>query len=266
MSNGATHLRLLQGFTADETLLLSAARSKKGSPKAVRWQVAESGTGQSVDTVAVLAQEGPSSGFQGLLSALQGLQGKEEETDTNDRAGVTLDSMMQLARYLSGIPGRKNVVWLSGSFPVALLRDRQFRRSFPRQPKFLLQNQARHQSSRRRANCGLPRRRPRINGRRSGRRFCRTHVPAAPPRHSKFSGARESSRPRRRFPPTCKLWPAKPTSATLSTSSPSPPAGKPSTVPTPSAKPLKRRSNKVRTTTPFPTSRRTSSTTASSGK
>ncbi len=120
MSNGATHLRLLQGFTADETLLLSAARSKKGSPKAVRWQVAESGTGQSVDTVAVLAQEGQSSGFQGLLSALQGLQGKEEETDTNDRAGVTLDSMMQLARYLSGIPGRKNVVWLSGSFPVAL--------------------------------------------------------------------------------------------------------------------------------------------------
>lgn len=120
MSNGATHLRLLQGFTADETLLLSAAKSKKGAPKAVRWQAAESGTGQSVDTVAGLAQEGRSSGFQGLLSALQGMQGKEEETDTNDRAGVTLDSMMQLARYLSGIPGRKNVVWLSGSFPVAL--------------------------------------------------------------------------------------------------------------------------------------------------
>lgn len=120
MSNGATHLRLLQGFTADETLLLSAARSKKGAPKAVRWQVAESGTGQSVDTVAVLAQEGQTSGFQGLLSALQGMQGKEEESDTNDRAGITLDSMMQLATYLSGIPGRKNIVWLSGSFPVAL--------------------------------------------------------------------------------------------------------------------------------------------------
>ncbi len=120
MSNGATHLRLIQGFTADETLLLAAAKGKKGAPKAVRWQVSESGTGNAVDTVAVLTQEGRSSGFVGLLSALQGMQAQEELTDTDERAGITLDSMMQLARYLAGIPGRKNVVWLSGSFPIAI--------------------------------------------------------------------------------------------------------------------------------------------------
>lgn len=120
MSNGPTHLRLIQGFTADETVLLAAATGKKGLPKAVRWQAAQSGTGDAVDTVSVLAQEGQTSGFQGLLSALQSMQAQEEVTDTDERAGITLDSMMELARYLSGIPGRKNVVWLSGSFPIAI--------------------------------------------------------------------------------------------------------------------------------------------------
>jgi VWFA-related protein len=120
MSNGPTHLRLIQGFTADETVLLAAATGKKGVPKAVRWQVAQSGTGDAVDTVSVLTEEGRSSGFTGLLSALQSMQAQEEVTDTDERASITLDSMMELARYLSGIPGRKNIVWLSGSFPIAI--------------------------------------------------------------------------------------------------------------------------------------------------
>ena len=36
---------------------------------------------------------------------------------------MTLEAMQQLARYLAGIPGRKNVVWFSGSFPIALDPD-----------------------------------------------------------------------------------------------------------------------------------------------
>jgi hypothetical protein len=36
---------------------------------------------------------------------------------------MTLDAMQQLARYLSAIPGRKNLIWFSGSFPIALTPD-----------------------------------------------------------------------------------------------------------------------------------------------
>jgi hypothetical protein len=39
------------------------------------------------------------------------------------RAKYTLDAMNQIARYLSGIPGRKNLIWFSGSFPVNILPD-----------------------------------------------------------------------------------------------------------------------------------------------
>jgi VWFA-related protein len=37
---------------------------------------------------------------------------------SSDRVEMTLQAFQQLSRYLSSIPGRKNVVWFSGSFPI----------------------------------------------------------------------------------------------------------------------------------------------------
>ena len=34
------------------------------------------------------------------------------------RMNLTGDAMQQLARYLTGMPGRKNLIWFSGSFPL----------------------------------------------------------------------------------------------------------------------------------------------------
>lgn len=120
LSAGVSRLRLIQGFTPDETLLVAAAKGKKSSPKAVKWQALAEGTNTAVSAVSDLAQGGPTSGFQGLLSALQQMQAEQQVTDTGERAGQTLDAMMLLARYLSAIPGRKNLVWLSGSFPISI--------------------------------------------------------------------------------------------------------------------------------------------------
>jgi VWFA-related protein len=117
---GTSHLRLIQGFTVDETLLLAAAKGGKAMPKNVRWQVSADGTANSASTVADLAQGGQTSGFQGLSAVLQSMQAEQQVTDTDERASITLESMMLLSRYLAGIPGRKNVVWLSGSFPMSI--------------------------------------------------------------------------------------------------------------------------------------------------
>jgi VWFA-related protein len=120
LSAGASRLRLVQGFTPDETVLVAAAKGKKSLPKAVKWQASAQGIDAAVSAVGDLAQGGPTSGFQGLLSALQGMQAEQEVTDTEERASITLDAMMLLSRYLSAIPGRKNLVWLSGSFPISI--------------------------------------------------------------------------------------------------------------------------------------------------
>ena len=48
--------------------------------------------------------------------------GNEQTTQQNHlRAVYTLDAMNQLGHYLAGMPGRKNLIWFSGSFPNALL-------------------------------------------------------------------------------------------------------------------------------------------------
>ncbi len=120
MTSGSSHLQLVQGFTSDENVLVAAAKGKKNLPRDARWNVARAGTEQNVEIVQGLAREGQSSGFQNLVRTLQHSQAQQQVMDTNERAGITLDSMMSVARYLSGIPGRKNIVWLSGSFPVAL--------------------------------------------------------------------------------------------------------------------------------------------------
>jgi VWFA-related protein len=120
LSSGQYPLRFIQGFTTDENVLLAALKSKKGDPKNNRWQLAANETQNAVNTVSGLAQEGRTSGFQNMALALRNMQVEQYATDTSERATRTIDSMMLLARYLSGISGRKNIVWLSASFPIVL--------------------------------------------------------------------------------------------------------------------------------------------------
>jgi VWFA-related protein len=61
----------------------------------------------SPETVAALTQ------FEADLTA----------TQTDLRVRLTTDALQQLARYLSAIPGRKNLIWFSGSFPISLNPD-----------------------------------------------------------------------------------------------------------------------------------------------
>jgi VWFA-related protein len=51
-------------------------------------------------------------------SALDDFMKNEANFETNMRLLVTLDSLQTIARYLSGVPGRKNLIWFVGSFPL----------------------------------------------------------------------------------------------------------------------------------------------------
>jgi hypothetical protein len=43
---------------------------------------------------------------------------------------VTMDAFTQLARYLSALPGRKSLIWLSGSFPLGIFPGTDFRNPY----------------------------------------------------------------------------------------------------------------------------------------
>jgi VWFA-related protein len=67
-----------------------------------------------------LAMQKPSVGTM-MMHHLQQFNAEQDSLSLNLRVQYTLSAFDQLARYLSGMPGRKNIMWLSGSFPVAVM-------------------------------------------------------------------------------------------------------------------------------------------------
>ncbi len=122
-----THLRLLQGFTSDPDLLRAVMNGKqdrsKGSPL-MNNAVAGDSPGAD-DTLVDLATEtlGNSPTERKVLANLQQFQAEQQSTLIELRARYTLDAFNQLGRYLSGLPGRKNLIWFSGSFPINIQPD-----------------------------------------------------------------------------------------------------------------------------------------------
>jgi VWFA-related protein len=114
-------LQMLQGFTPDENLLLAALNRGRAAPTMTRWQTAHDTGQDSARTVRELTQgDSLYKAWQALLHGLEISQEVEQSIDTEVRIRTTAGTLVQLSTYLAGIPGRKSLVWLSGSFPVSL--------------------------------------------------------------------------------------------------------------------------------------------------
>ena len=111
-----TTLKMLQGFTTDPELLKQIVSKQAGnaSPLIARTQTGENATDMAVAAApggaALAAQE-----FQSFQSTI--VNGSPQVVL---RGKLTLDAFNTIARYLGNIPGRKNLVWFSGSFPIDL--------------------------------------------------------------------------------------------------------------------------------------------------
>ena len=125
-------LQMVQGFTPDESLLLRAAKGQKGSLRYSSLLNQEAQDRQTVDwltqgSIRLLARN---SNFQTGARTMLDTAGRLEQEETQRRAQdlemrmrLTMDAVTQLARYLSAIPGRKSLIWLSGSFPLGIFPE-----------------------------------------------------------------------------------------------------------------------------------------------
>lgn len=128
----ASQLRMLQGITTDSSLLLAAINSPKAgpTPSALRASTVESDADKSRIDFLTNEAQGPASPDQTLaqaavdpINATRQFLNDTALFQIESRVSMTLEAMQQLARYLADIPGRKNVIWLSGSFPAGIVPD-----------------------------------------------------------------------------------------------------------------------------------------------
>lgn len=129
----ASRLRMLQGITTDSTQMLAAVKNVKAGPHAspLLPSNAESDAYQSridfqkAESMAPVPSPGavPVQYMADPLGASQQFLADTARYVTEIRVTMTLEALQQLGRYLYGIPGRKNVIWFSGSFPAAFVPD-----------------------------------------------------------------------------------------------------------------------------------------------
>jgi VWFA-related protein len=114
-----TQLTILQGFTSDPEVLKTVASRKLGKSSPL-LQDSVGGGGTQNSTADDLEDMG---GDATTIANLRQFDAQQQSFQLQLRVKYTLDAMNQLARYLSSIPGRKNVIWFSGSFPISVLPD-----------------------------------------------------------------------------------------------------------------------------------------------
>ncbi len=107
-------LRIVHGVTTDSAALLTAFENKKDE------------TGPLISRLSA-TQEDPSGMIAPTPQMSEETAGLRQSVanETNafigsSRIGATLQGLQQLTRYLSAIPGRKNLLWFSGSFPITI--------------------------------------------------------------------------------------------------------------------------------------------------
>jgi VWFA-related protein len=120
------HLVLLQGFTSDMEVLRAALNSKKGAPQASDIMTdavngGPIGTSTLLDSMTNDAPAVEGMVTQQMVDDVTRFQALDASFQQDMIARITLDAFDTLARYLIGIPGRKNVIWYSGAFPLDVL-------------------------------------------------------------------------------------------------------------------------------------------------
>lgn len=119
-----SRLNFVQGFTSDPAVLRAAIAGMEGKPKGsplMNKPVTGNTPGSGDLDLSTLEGALSAQGAAFAAEALQQLDATVTAAQTQNREDYTLDALNLLAHYLMGLPGRKNLIWLSGSFPISIL-------------------------------------------------------------------------------------------------------------------------------------------------
>ncbi len=107
-----TRLTVLHDFTSDATSLLRALERSKGHV--------------STELAASEPEPANPTGIDALDEFLTAANQRLADFYTMNRVGRTAGTLEDIANHLARLPGRKNLVWVSGSFPFSIGLDTPF--------------------------------------------------------------------------------------------------------------------------------------------
>jgi VWFA-related protein len=120
-------LTMLQGFTSDPAVLKAALTSMEGLPRSSNLIDDAEGVGSPdgpsfAESLGGAGGDTDSGGVADVIRAIHDAMTRVDAQISSEKKDMqvkyTLSAFDQLARYLVGIPGRKNVVWFSAGFPL----------------------------------------------------------------------------------------------------------------------------------------------------
>ena len=121
-------LHFVEGFSDDPTMLAKALGYKKNNrpDPTVLVQSQEEAVAEDAVIGLMNRQVGAGAGATtsaapaAMIQSFQQFLGETQYAQTSDREYRTMSHLQQLAAYLGSFPGRKNLIWLSGAFPLDL--------------------------------------------------------------------------------------------------------------------------------------------------
>lgn len=114
-------LRVVQGFTSDPAVL-RAAIDKTMSPSSEQGPMPQ----DDPDAASLMAFDNNGGQEDDVSQQLEDFEKATYANQMDIRVDTTLDALKAIAHYLSGYQGRKNLIWVSESFPIVLWPDPDF--------------------------------------------------------------------------------------------------------------------------------------------
>ena len=111
----ASRLRMVSGFSTDIGAVEQALDQKKNP--VMKSALVHPGDDKAEKDVF----EGMNAA--GMGQSIQDFQDDQQSLQAPLQAGITIAALTQLGRYLSTIPGRKNLIWFSRAFPIRFTVD-----------------------------------------------------------------------------------------------------------------------------------------------
>ena len=115
-------LHILQGFTSDPTLLRAALDRAVVGNTIIKDPILDTKSA-SAHFEDITDGMGANQGVAAQLGEIQNFEKEEYAMSVDLRAKETLGALAQIGQYLSGIPGRKILIWASESFPLSIAPD-----------------------------------------------------------------------------------------------------------------------------------------------